>query len=134
LQGMAYTGNLAGNYVLGANIDASATSTWNPIVNNKYLGFAPIGSSNAPFTGIFDGLGHTISDLTIDRPTSSNVGLFGISHGTLENVGLVGGSVKGKYDVGGLVGWNSNGAITDVYATGSVSGIGSGSTNVGGLV
>src|SRR5690606_16245144 len=58
LQGI--NGGLNGRYVLGANIDASATSTW-----NSGLGFAPIGdnSSNANstrFAGTFDGLGHTI--------------------------------------------------------------------------
>ena len=38
--------------------------------------FTPIGESTA-FTGTFDGLGNTISNLTIDDTTDYNVGLFG---------------------------------------------------------
>lgn len=149
LQGMA--GNLAGRYVLGANIDASATATW-----NSNQGFAPIGNSTTPFTGIFDGLGHTIAGLTINTPSVHYIGLFGFSQGTLRNVGLAGGSVLGNayvgalagqsagtvansyatanvrstsYFVGGLVGWN-NGSIVDSHAGGGVLGI----IHIGGLV
>ncbi|MEO7067324.1 MAG: GLUG motif-containing protein, partial [Rhodanobacter sp.] len=125
LQNINSTG-LGLDYVLGNNINASATSGW-----NGGAGFAPLGNSNAPFTGVFDGLGHIVSDLTINRPSSSDVGLFGaVRGGTLRNVGLVGGSVSGSLAVGGLVGSNSNGTISDAYATGSVSGYG----YVGGLV
>jgi len=61
LQGMN-TG-LAGNYVLGADIDASSTAGW-----NSGQGFTPVGlNSGTPFTGKFDGFGHTISGLTISR-------------------------------------------------------------------
>ncbi len=136
LQGLAATGSLTGHYVLGANINASATSNWN---TNK--GFTPIGkrtygtlgtSTNNPFTGTLDGLGHTISNLSIHRPTTNSVGLFGVvvNGGVVRDIGLVGGSVSGSYDVGGLVGGNDGGTISNAYATGSVSGAGA----VGGLV
>jgi filamentous hemagglutinin family protein len=62
LQGMS--GSLATNYALGGNIDASATSNaslWST------AGFLPIGDATTPFTGSFDGLGHTITGLTINR-------------------------------------------------------------------
>ncbi len=123
LQGIK--GNLAGRYVLGDNIDASATSGW-----NGGAGFAPL--SSTWFTGIFDGLGHTISGLTINRPGTSNVGLFGLTKGsTISNIGLLGGSVAGGSFVGGLVGYNNAGTITRAYTTGTVSGSGE---QVGGLV
>ena len=48
--------DLSGNYALGRNIDASATSS-SP--------FAPIGNSDTPFTGQFDGQGKTITSLTL---------------------------------------------------------------------
>jgi large exoprotein involved in heme utilization and adhesion len=70
LQGM--NGNLAGNYALGSNIDASATASW-----NGGAGFTPVGTVNAAFTGTFNGLGHTITDLTINLPATNDVGLFG---------------------------------------------------------
>ena len=134
LQGMAATSNLIGNYnyVLGSNIDATATSqgAW-----YSAGGFTPIGNSTKNFTGIFDGLNHTISGLTINLPNASNVGLFGFTSSTsaIKNVGLVGGGVVGGSGyayVGGLVGTNY-GSISNSYNTGSVSGTGS---RIGGLV
>ncbi|UWU91942.1 MBG domain-containing protein [Bradyrhizobium sp. CB1015] len=133
--------NRSGNYVLGANIDASATAGW-----NGGAGFVPIGGIgdiSSYFSGIFDGLGHRISNLTINRPSSDNIGLFGYIDGaTIRNVGLEGGSVTGNNSVGGLVGssglWIYAGTssvapntISNVYNTGNVTGSGA---IVGGLV
>src|SRR5690606_13743998 len=55
--------NISGHYALGRDIDASETAEW-----NGGLGFAPVGSSGARFNGSFDGRGHYISGLTIQRP------------------------------------------------------------------
>jgi filamentous hemagglutinin family protein len=124
LQGM--NGNLSGKYVLGADIDATATKLW-----NNGAGFLPIGSNNDRFTGSLNGLGHTISGLTINRPSTDYVGLFGYAiHATLQNIGLVGGTVSGKNDVGGLAGLSIFSTISNSYTTGTVSG----TTYVGGLV
>jgi hypothetical protein len=125
LQGMS--GGLATNFVLGANINAAATSAW-----NGGAGFLPIGDGATPYTGTFNGLGHTISNLTINRSTTDQVGLFGQvgTGGSVQNIGLVGGSITGNSMVGGLVGKNAYGAISNSYATGTVSG----TYNVGGLV
>lgn len=126
LQGMKNA--LSGNFALGGNIDASLTSSW-----NTNAGFEPIGNSTTPFTGKFDGLGHTISNLAINRPATEFVGLFGYAGGVgisaeIRNIGLIGGSVTGLNFVGELVG--ANGAtISNSYSTGSVSG----TTYVGGL-
>jgi filamentous hemagglutinin family protein len=124
LQGMQ--GNLSGHYVLGADIDASATSGW-----NSGAGFNPIGSGVNTFTGILDGLGHTISSLTINRPTQQSVGLFGSANGaTIRNLGLVGVTITGFNDVGGLVGEGQYSTISNSHVSGTVAGNG----NVGGLV
>ena len=121
LQGIR--GNLSGKYVLGADIDASATSAW-----NAGAGFAPIGdnstgNSASRFTATFDGLGHVITGLAINRPATNFVGLFGYvdTNGVVRNVGLSGGSVVGNSHVGPLAGAVS-GAISASYVTGSVSG------------
>ena len=125
LQGMK--GNRSRNYALGGNIDATGTSEW-----DTGKGFAPVGYASTPFTGQFDGLGHSITNLTINRPSQDCVGLFGAISGAsiLKNVGLLGGSVSGSGYVGGLVGEISSGTIRNVYSTGSVSG----RVTVGGLV
>ncbi|WP_319238425.1 YDG domain-containing protein [uncultured Propionivibrio sp.] len=126
LQGLAYNGNLAGRYVLGADIAAGGTSGW-----NTGAGFKPIGDSGTKFTGSFDGLGHAISGLVINRTTTDSVGLFGYvgAAASIAHLGLIGGSVTGRNGVGALVGSNA-GDVVGSHATGSVSG----STNAGGLV
>jgi len=121
---------LDANYVQVSDIDASGTSSWN---NGK--GFSPIANdtnSRTRFTGTFDGAGHDISDLHIDRGSTDNVGLFGFMDfgGRLENIRLNNVDINGSRNVGGLVGRNSQSTITNSYATGSVSAAGS---NVGGL-
>jgi filamentous hemagglutinin family protein len=132
LQGVG--GSLSGHYALGSNIDATATSTWNSdgASTPTYAGFTPIGNSTTPFTGTFDGLGHVISNLTINQPTKNAVGLFGYisSAAALRNLGLIGGSVSGSEFVGALVGADYGGSISKSYAGTSVSGAG----QVGGLV
>ncbi|WP_298270670.1 GLUG motif-containing protein [Geobacter sp.] len=131
LQGMAYGGNSSGYFALGSNIDAAATSGW-----NYGEGFMPIGSSGYAFTGTFDGLGHTISNLTINRPSSDNQGLFGYAGGgsVLRNVGLTSVDITGSGKVGGLVGYGYGTTIVNSYVmAGSVNG-GDYSTDVGGLV
>ena len=126
LQGM--NGNLTASYALGSNIDASATSAW-----NGGAGFTPIGGQGTAFGGTFDGLGHTISNFTINMPGADYVGLFGsIGPGsTVQNVGLVGGGVIGYDIVGGLVGKSAGGMVRNSYVTGSVSGV---AGDVGNLV
>ena len=131
LQGMS--GNLAGHYVLGADIDASDTETW-----NGGAGFSQVGGNayyerfSGPFTGTFDGLGHVITELTINRPDEYFAGLFGETTGVeLRNIGLEGGDIIGAAQVGSLVGIAGRGfTITNAYSTADVSG----GSHVGGLV
>lgn len=98
---------LTGSYELMQDIDASQTATW-----NGGKGFAPIGRNvYPPFSGRFEGNGHTIRDLTINRPDEQYVGLFArVFSGTLQDIGLENASVAGLRYVGGLV------AETDTYA------------------
>ena len=122
LQGI--NGNLSNNYVLGTNIDASATSNW-----NSGAGFTPLGSAFPGFTGSFEGLGHTISNLTINRPNTDNVGLFGVATAaTITNVHLEGGSITGRSYVGGLLGYgkvnlNNDSVTANVTGTVGVGGL-----------
>ena len=144
LQGMA--ADLDGVYYLSKDIDASATAKSvsqggpmfapNPSDIWGGKGFAPIGDSTDKFTGNLDGLGHSIKDLVIKRDDIDYVGLFGYTEGaTLRGIGLEGGGVLGRKqsaNVGGLVGAQYGGSITESYATGAV--MGAGSANLGGLV
>ncbi|WP_426197581.1 YDG domain-containing protein, partial [Massilia sp. DWR3-1-1] len=132
--------NLTASYTLANNIDASASGRSGADVWGS-AGFVPIKGAYfdqgtcqcivpAPFAGSFDGIGHTISGLTI-RQAGDETGLFGrLQGGTVQNVGLVGASVSGAGSVGGLVGYNDSGAISNSYVSGTVAGV----SAVGGLV
>ena len=133
-------------FVLGNDIDLGGEE-WTAIGQS---------ASAKQFKGTFDGNGHKITGLKINKESSEFQGLFGYtaSGSTIKNVGVEGdvkgkndvgilagcvwgtiensyatGSVSGTNDVGGLAGFASN-AITNSYATGTVSGTG---YSVGGL-
>ena len=107
------------SFQLVSDIDASATSGW-----NNDAGFTPIGNSTTPFTGTFNANSYTISDLSIDLPTTNDVGLFGQASGsTIENVGLVNANITGKNNVGALVGLNINSSTTTTAMPQAVSAV-----------
>ena len=111
----------------GASGGDAVLAGWEPIGDNSTF------SNDSRFTAIFEGNGHTISNLFIDRSSTSYVGLFGYisrSSAALRNIGLLEVKVTGSSDVGGLVGFNQDGTISNSYATGSVTGL----VRVGGLV
>ncbi|WP_141047935.1 GLUG motif-containing protein [Aliarcobacter cryaerophilus] len=113
---------LNGKYELGSNIDAGVTKT--DTANWGTAGFNPIGNASNKFNGTFDGLGFTISNLYINRPTQDYIGLFGYTNSSavIKNIGLKDVDIRGNYYVGGLVGVNENGKISNSYAAGTVSG------------
>ncbi|MFA5220370.1 MAG: GLUG motif-containing protein [Bacilli bacterium] len=94
-------------------------------------GWEPIGHTEVPFTGSFDGDGHTISNLCINRQYQNGIGLFGsiAQYSEIRNVGLINVDITGRHYVGGLVA-NNEGIITNSYVTGKVSGV----TYVGGII
>ncbi|MCY3913922.1 MAG: cadherin domain-containing protein [Chloroflexi bacterium] len=94
---------------------------------NGGAGWEPIG----PYTATFEGNGHTLSNLFIDRDATDEVGFFSRlgTGGVIRRVGLRGMDVRGRNEVGGLVG-DSDGSVTASYASGTVAG----DDRVGGLV
>jgi hypothetical protein len=89
------------------------------------------------FTGVFDGAGHKIFNLTIDTGGEEidDLGLFGMAHSCqirhlgLKNVSITGGD--GSWWLGGLCGINF-GMLSNCYTSGSVVG-GDDSWDLGGL-
>ena len=127
--------NRSRNYTLTNDLDettAGYEEVAGPAANNG-TGFEPIGNDSDPFTGTFDGAGHTISGLTIDRTGENTVGLFGASDGTVSNVTLSGASVTGGGPVGALVGENT-GTVAGVSAQVEIDGSGRFAARIGGLV
>lgn len=90
-------------------------------------------TSNTPFTGVFDGNKHKISNLTYHTSNTEGAGLFGyVSYpGQVKNLALLNVDINAPTCAGGLAGYNYYyGQITNCYTTGKVSGI----SYIGGLV
>ncbi len=111
--GEHYKESLNNSVVLTADIDLASESNW-----------TPIGTLSSPFDGVFDGGGHTIKGLCVNSPETDNVGLFGYAqHATIYNMHLYNPTVKGKNNVGTLLGYAAEDVrISDVLVTGSGSG------------
>ena len=93
--------------------------------NNPSQGWLPIGNNNSGFRGKFNGNGHTISNLWINRPNTDYIGLFGyISTGAdIQNLKLENADYVGKDYVGGFVGYcNNANSITSCAFNGKISG------------
>ena len=106
---------------LTANIDLSEICGEN--IGGESVSWTPIGTSiNNPYEGNFNGAGHTISGLYINR-SDSDQGLFGYVSGSgkIEKLS-VSGSVSGHLYVGGIAGQN-NGNVINCTFSGTVSGI-----------
>lgn len=120
---------LAKNYKLARDLDLSGVT------------FSGIGSASAPFTGMFDGQGHTVSHVTVKG--GDNAGFFNVTLGAvIKNLHLSDVNVTGGSRVGGLVGWaraeldrqDMAGSKAGLAGSCTVSGTVSGSRAVGGLV
>ena len=90
---------------------------------NDGLGWAPMPIANLNFGATFEGNGHNISGLFMDKPDKmSNVGLFAATDGgaKIRNLILDGVDIRGgEHIVGGLVGLN-RGAISNVHVSGKM--------------
>ena len=113
------------------NGDGQVDAEDNTTYWNAGAGWMSIGAGSNWFETTFEGNGHTISNLFVDRSSTNKVGLFGLAgvSSVIRRVGLLDIRVTGSRDVGGLVGL-SDSDITGSYATGQVAG----AAWVGGLI
>ena len=132
-------------YELDADLDFDTTGN-DGIADAPYASWTPIGALATPYAATFQGNGHTISHLRINSSGVRYVGLFGVSSGTIEGVGLLDVNVDAAYmssanngfEVGAVTG-RLIGTLRSSYATGAVDTAASGGTvngafaNVGGL-
>ena len=126
---------LSANHELTTDIDASGTATWgvSPNVIGGDVGFEPLGNNSDPFTGSFEGNGHSVTGLTVERPDKDDVGLFGVAgqDSAISNMTITDADITGEWNVGALAGQN-DGTISqvDIVADANITGV----WNVGGLV
>lgn len=115
------TDNLLFN--IDVNDDSMSRNAW-----------TPIGTSESPYTGTFNGAGYNIAGIytTTDAGTNGTyVGLFGyVGAGSISGVVLIDGLICGKENVGGVVGFLTGGSVTNCLCNSEVQG----DKAVGGLV
>ena len=121
LSRMVLLGNVYKNYYF--NVDDGVTEL--------DLGdFIPIGTSARPFQGNFNGNGVNFI-VDINKATTDNIGIFGYINNSavIENFS-VSGSIIGRNNVGGILGYTNIGTVRNVYNTAYIQG----GTGVGGLI
>ena len=83
------------------------------------------------YTGIFDGNGHSISGLYVNRDEladdvhtwfKSCIGLFGYYSGVTRNLSVLDSYMRGKDCIGGICGYNDGGTIQNCYSAATVCG------------
>jgi hypothetical protein len=111
----AIRSRLDGHYVLEADIDLASYANFVSIGRFEPLSEAPEDEATPKlelaFTGVFDGNGHKISNVTISAPTQAGVGLFGCvagENGLVKNLVVENVTVTGYAMVGGVVGYKSS--------------------------
>ena len=99
------------SYVLDADIDLSG------------MNWEPVGNSENPFNGSFDGNGHVISNMSIDSG-GDYAGLFGyVENASFRNIRLTDINISGTQTrIGGIAGYVQKSAtFTDCSVTGTIS-------------
>lgn len=112
-------------YKLIKNIDLNI----NPF--NQGEGWNPIGDTTSKFKGNFNGNGHVVKNLYINRPSKDEQGLFGYIIGGVKNIGVINVNITGHGRVGGLTGIADGSPVVNSYVTGMVKGSDYG---IGGLI
>ncbi len=110
---------LDAHFILTADIDLNVS----PYKDGT--GWEPIGDNINPFSGGFDGNGHTINKLFIDNSTQDFQGLFGTVSGKNEfkDLSLDSVNVTGRYQVAGLIGDARGANVSNVHISGAVTGV-----------
>lgn len=112
-----------GTYTPGSS--SKAAEEWTPI--GKYTD----DNDKTPYTGTFDGQGHTIKGLYVNSASDAYVGLFGCLEGAAVRNLTVDGYVQGYKTAGGIAGYASNAAIENCSNHCSVTG--SSTSKIGGI-
>ncbi len=121
--------NLNGRYCVIKDISLADYKCDDTSAANKTCseGWSPIGDyaiNRTLFRGVFNGNGHKITDLYINRQDTEYQGLFGYVHTSGKILNLtVEGQVNGKNNTGMLVGAQYSGIIDNCHSMGKVYGM-----------
>lgn len=114
LQAFSYIVNGVAGYTSNSSANATLLSD---IDMNKLTSWLPVGTESAPYTGTFDGQGHSIKNIVI-KAGKSYSGFFGNTSGaTIKNFSISGTlTVADGTSEHGIVGYASATTITDVHS------------------
>ena len=138
--------NLKANAVLTADIIVNKdllasinTDDDGNVTNGKsFRAWSPMGMTDENgkitgyYKGIFDGNGHSISGVYVNRDEAaddvdirfkSSIGLFGYHDGVIRNLGILDSYMRGNYCIGSICGYNNCGTIQNCYSTARVGGV-----------
>ena len=126
---MVNGGQTSINGRLTADIELNNTTGWENWGSTAPANsWTPIGSNANPFTGTFDGQGHTVSGIFVNSSNNCQ-GFFGATNGaTITNLHTAQGYIRGNGSIGGIVGNAKGGNIEDctngctIASTGSSNG------------
>jgi cytochrome c553 len=121
--GLDWAARVSRRYHLVRDLDASEIGSFQPIGDCGPQNNCMIAGDKFGFTGSFDGGGHVVRKLRIDKPDTGGVGLFGVlaKPGTVRSIVLEDAEVTGLHGVGALVGANF-GLIEDCSGSVRVTG------------
>ena len=136
LDSLAATVN-SGNSYSGKYFKLNANITYGSEgLGNTENNYTAIGNGSNPFSGTFNGQGHTVSGLRIKKdPTTSHYrGLFGkLSNGTVQNVIIDNSVFSGFSYIGGIAGYANNSTISGCLVT-NTSVVGTATNHIGIIV
>lgn len=125
----AVRNNLDGKYVLMNDVDLSSVSAWKPI-----------GNKDVPFTGVFNGNGYSVKNLSVTDAANKSVGLFGeLKDATVANVYIDNINVTINhpylvtYCVGAVAGVVNSSNVLNCSASGTINVTSGGTLCVGGI-
>ena len=134
--------NLKANAVLTADITVNedlltsinTEEDGNVTNGSSFKAWRPMGMADENgegyYKGIFDGNGHSISGLYVNRDESDDVddrfkvgiGLFGYYSGVTRNLSVLDSYMRGEDCIGGIFGYNDGGTIQNCYSAATVCG------------
>lgn len=111
-------------------------------INLEGIEWTPIASSSSPYTGTFDGNGHSIQNLTIQETSTdeNNIGFFRKLSGTVKNLRITSGSISSpnpsnkRLYIGSIAGILDGGQIYNCSNAAAVTGISTSDAYSGGIV
>lgn len=135
--------NLGANAVLTKNITVNedlltsinTEEDGNVTNGSSFKAWRPMGMADENgegyYKGIFDGNGHSISGLYVNRDEAADdvhiwfkscIGLFGYYSGVTRNLSVLDSYMRGEDCIGGIFGYNDGGTIQNCYSAATVCG------------